>query len=483
MRIRTILLAAILLPGPSVAAASVLPDTTLAVLLHSHALFDTYGSEGPVLLQQAAREAGIGAVVLTEQLITEWTWAPPLLRIFGGAHLRRVSVSSYGVERYFREVAEADRQVPEVTLLAGVEVAPYYRWSGAPWSGSLTMWDWQRNLLVLGLPEPSDYEHLPVVGLRSRLIASLRDLPWLVLVVGIGFAFLVALNRLRVLPTLLTLTLFGLLIWSGPPPPAPYSPYGPDPGVHPWQTLIDSVRARGGLAMWTQVEAVDDSRPLRGWVHIHTDPHPQVLLETRGYQMLGAIYPSTSSAQEPGREWDRALLAYLAGERTEPVWGWGESALHYPSQVTGGTGGKRVDEVLSFVRTPSTSPRDILAALAAGRGWSARSAVSPGRLELDGFAAVRGEDSAGCGEWLEGPGPLRIEAAWRFEGPDPPLVRARLVRDGRVVVEHSGRGAMRLDWAEPAGAAGEQHYFRLEVDSQAYRLLTNPVFIRFGGLR
>ena len=232
--------------------------------------------------------------------------------------------------------------------------------------------------------------------------------------------------------------------------------------------------------MWSQVEAVDDSRPLRGWVHIHTDPHPYVLLDTRGYQAFGAIYPSTSSAQEPGREWDQALLAYLAGERAEPVWGWGESALHYPSQVTPGAAGKRVDEVLSFVRTPSTSPRDIVAALAAGRGWSVRSAVAPGRLELVGFAAIRGEQSAGSGEWLEGTGPLRVEAAWRFEGPDPPLVRARLVRDGRVVAEWSGRGTMGLDWEEPAGAAGEQHYYRLEVSSQAHRLLTNPMFVRFG---
>jgi hypothetical protein len=480
MRIRILPLATILLLGPPAAAETAAPDTTLAVLLHAHAFFDTYGAEGPVRLQQAAREAGIGAVVLTEQLVADWSWAPPLLRLFGGARLRRVSVSSYGIERYFREVAEADRLVPEVTLLAGVEAAPYYRWSGAPWSGSLTMWDWQRNLLVLGLPEPADYERLPLVGLRSRLVASLRDLPWLVLVVATGFAFLVALNRLRVLPTLLALTLFGLLIWSGPPPPPPFSPYGPDPGLRPWQTLIDSVRARGGLAMWTQVEATDDSRPLRGWVHIHTDPHPRVLLDTRDYQAFGAIYPSTSSAQEPGREWDQALVAYLAGARAEPVWGWGESALHYPSQVTPGASGKRVDEVLSFVRTPSPSPRDILAALAAGRGWSVRSAVAPGRLELVAFAAVRGERSAGSGEWLDGSGPLRVEAAWRFEGPDPPLVRARLVRDGRVVVERSGRGAMGLGWEEPAGASGEQHYYRLEVDSQAYRLLTNPVFVRFG---
>jgi hypothetical protein len=190
MRIRILPLAAILLLGPPATAETAAPDTTLAVLLHAHALFDTYGAEGPVRLQQAAREAGIGAIVLTEQLVADWTWAPSFLRFFGGARLRRISVSSHGVARYFREVAEADRQVPEVTLLAGVEAAPYYRWSGAPWSGSLTMWDWQRNLLVLGLPEPSDYEHLPVVGLRSRLIASLRDLPWLVLVVGIGLAFL-----------------------------------------------------------------------------------------------------------------------------------------------------------------------------------------------------------------------------------------------------------------------------------------------------
>ncbi len=457
-------------------------DTTLTVLVHAHAVFDERGPAGLEELQQAAGQAGIDAILVVETLLADWTWAPPVLRWFGGGRLRMDSVVRSGSDRYFETVAAVDRSIPEVTLVAGVEIAPYYRWSGAPWSGSLTMWDWQRNLLVFGLDGPQDYLDLPVLGLRRRTVASWRDIPWLLLVLVAAFGFLYSLNRLRVVPTLLTLTFFMVLLGSGPPPPGPFSPYARDVGLQPWQTLIDSVAVRGGVAMWSQVEARDDQRRLGGLVHIRTEPHPQVLTGTSGYRMFGAIYPSTSAAQEPGREWDRALLDFLAGRRSTPVWGWGEAALHYPSQLEG-PGRKRVDEVLSVIRARGPDEASILAALATGRGYSVRAAVADGRLEMLGFQAAAEGERAGSGEWLSTGHPVRVTAGWRYRGAGSPIFTGRLVRDGVVVREWTGVGEGSLVWEEPAPGPVEAHFFRLEVRGRDHRLLTNPVFIRSGGMR
>jgi hypothetical protein len=216
------------------------------VLLHSHG--DLAGGLGMVeSLQRAAHSFDLDAVVVTEQLLAEWHYGLPVLRRIWNYRRRLPSVRTFGIEKYFETLAELDAVVPEVTLIAGTEVAPYYRWTGAPWKRDLSMWDWQRNILVLGLPAPEDYARLPVLGLRRSLIQSWHDVSWLAVLAIFGLFFVLALRGQKWgWAALFLVPLLGLAI-SGPPPPQPFPAYRDTTSITPYQALIDSVRTRGGF--------------------------------------------------------------------------------------------------------------------------------------------------------------------------------------------------------------------------------------------
>jgi hypothetical protein len=229
--------------------------------------------------------------------------------------------------------------------------------------------------------------------------------------------------------------------------------------------------------MWTQVETVDDHH--YRWGLIHTDPHPQVLTESRGYDAFGVIYPSTSTVEEPGGAWDTILGDYLAGRRPAPIWGWGELALHYPEQ-TRGRNAKRVDEVLSVLRAPECTEAALLEALRHGRGYAVRAASPEGHLQLTGFTLATGTERAGSGETLTAAVEVRVGVELAFSGSDAPAVRARLVRSGEVVLEHHGGLPCTLTFTDPGPSSRETGaWYRLLVDNRYHRLVSNPIFLRY----
>ncbi|MFC1629315.1 hypothetical protein ACFL3H_09435 [Gemmatimonadota bacterium] len=460
------------------------------VLLHAHGVIagDWDSVED---LQREAMAAGVDAVILTEQLITEWEWSPPVVRSFWAFRLKNPEARSFreffrtepslkrlGSEEYFGKAARADQAVPGITLLAGAEVAPYYYWTGAPWKRDLVMWNWQRNLLVLDLPEPNDYEELPVLGMRTSLFGSWKNIPWAIALLASLSLFLYVLNKLYLVRASLALIPVALLIWSGPPSLVPFSPYQDDAGMQPYQTLIDRVNDLGGFSMWTQVETTDDHAYMG--VGIHTSWHPEVLLETHDYRSFGSIYPTSGTkAQEPGNQWDEALISYLEGNRRFAQWGWGELALH-PQQMQGGNA-KRVAEVLSVVRAPDRSPRAILDALKEGKGYAVRATSLDGRLSLDRFMVKSGSAGALMGEELDYQGAVTVEASWSFTGDKTQSATVYLIRSGAVVDSIVGVPPMSLTYREPPHEPGVNGaFYRLQIESRGHRLLSNPIFVRYG---
>ena len=440
------------------------------MLLHAHGVFSS-GWSAVESLQRTAARNGIDAVVLTEHLIADWYWAPPLLRGFLGYRVRQPSIYRYGIEKYFSAAAEVDGKVPEVTLITGAEVAPYYYWTGSPFRRDLTMWDWQRNLLILGLPAPSSYRHLPVVGLRESPVESTGDALWLLLMVAAGTGFLLTLNRLKFVTASFLLAVGAGLLILGPPPAGPFSPYSGNEGIAPYQALIDSVNGLGGIALWTQVESKDDKQ--YSWGRVHTEPHVEVLLQTRDYEGFGAVYPDRLRAYRPGRAWDAALQSYLHGARRNPPFGWGELALHYPGQLDV----KSMDQILTVLRAPDRTPQALLEALRNGRGYGVLAAHSDGRLRLDRWEADSGGARALSGEWLVPGRTVTIRAEWSYTGSDSPDISARLIRNGEVVSEQKGVPPAVLVFESEVSGLSPSAYYRLELSGRNKLLLSNPIFI------
>src|SRR6185295_6847207 len=103
-----------------------------------------------------------------------------------------------------------------------------------------------------------------------------------------------------------------------------------DPGVAPYQDLIDGVERAGGSAVWSFPEARDDGEHRFGPVRVrrHTPGYPDDLLRTVRYTAFGAVYEDSSTLERAGAGWDRLLGQFMAGERSRPVWAVGESGYH-----------------------------------------------------------------------------------------------------------------------------------------------------------
>ncbi len=132
--------------------------------IHVHSTFSN-GENEIIELARFAQERSVDVLILTDSFLTTATYGIwPLDRIgFEGINKKvRPAVRDHGVDNYFAAVREARNQFPELVILPGVEVIPYYYWKGSPWD-DLRLYDFDRHLIVLGLTA-EQMRHLPVIG-------------------------------------------------------------------------------------------------------------------------------------------------------------------------------------------------------------------------------------------------------------------------------------------------------------------------------
>ena len=483
-----------LVSGHSAFAAVPRGDTQLvpiAAALHVHTTFST-GSEDVGAVVQRARAAGIQALLFTENyaLTFEYGVSP----LAGIVRWREgfPSLSPSHLPAYMEAMRQARERHPDMILLPGFEVIPYYYWTGSLLDRNLTMDDGQKNLLVFGLERPEDLRALPIVANRRPLGAA--DWPPRLIplaLVGPG-VWLCRLRRVRfvrwrqfrirgevryrwagvailALALLLALNSFlaGASYWNPQDGPRGYAPH---------QAVIDYVAARGGATVWSMPEARDFSVYRRAGLTVttRTEPYPEALADTRGFTAFGALYADTTSIEEPGGLWDQLLLDSLANRRR----GWpvavGETAFH-----AAGEAGKQLDQVQTVFMAATPTPAGILEAMRAGRAY-AHIRPADFALVLDGFTV----NGAGLGETTAAePGaPLRIALALGTSDGKAHAVEVRLIRNGAVLATRKGTTPLALDFEDREAPRAEAWYYRLDARGErGARLLTNPIFVRVRG--
>ena len=185
--------------SPGVVAGSDLKQYTAAI--HVHSTFS--GGENTITeLARFARERSVDVLVLTDSFLTTATYGVwPLDRIgFEGINKKvRPAVRDRGVDNYFAAVREARNQFPDLVILPGVEVIPYYYWKGLPWD-ELTLYDFDRHLIVLGLTA-EQMRHLPVIGNETWANTpkewTMFVIPFSLLMSGIGLLFAKREKKIR----------------------------------------------------------------------------------------------------------------------------------------------------------------------------------------------------------------------------------------------------------------------------------------------
>lgn len=457
----------------------------LLATIHVHSTAST-GELTIEALAQRAEQLGLDVLILTDNFSLRYEYGLWPLR---GILKRRVhfpSVLEYGIERYLNEIAAAQSRHPKLIIMPGVEVAPYYYWTGSLVKRNLTMHNAQRNLLVFGLTKPEDYRSLPVSGNPGSYTfdwrGAVNGAPMLLVIPALLLwrPRRQASDRRslrRSVACVLVVLAVALVAHAWPLSESAFSSYDDQLGYRPYQALIDDVKSKGGLVFWSLSETRDfheiDAGPL-GIVTAKTEPHPEAMVMTTGYTGFGGLYQDGRASVKPGELWDRLLQSPVAEQRPTPVL-IGELAFHGLSDA-----GKDLHRLVTVLWVKERTTAAVLEALRSGHSYAVADGDHDVQLRLDEFRVVcqGGAKSASIGDRLD-PGAARdltilLSVAARDDGRHP--VKVRVIRSGQVLVQLAGETPFRVNWPDATAPTAERLAYRVEITGSG-ELLSNPIMI------
>ncbi|MEW5736094.1 MAG: PHP domain-containing protein [Thermodesulfobacteriota bacterium] len=451
------------------------PLQELPGVVHVHTTVSS-GDTGLGDLVKMAQELGLEALVVTDhdRVVMEYGLYP-----FQGVLSKkesRPSVATYGAERYLDDITRINREQKEVVVVPGVQCSPFYYWTGNLLSG-LTAHDFRKELLIIGMEEPADYDGIPEIhgSLSLRNFGKLWPRSLLFALPLAAGLFLVSRKgrRQKAWGTALCLVGAGLAVSNHPFSATGYDAYHGDQGIAPFQETITWAERHGGLVFWAHPESSYSHRGVKmGPVTLQTRKHPEALLASRGTTGFCALYGDTTQAEQPGREWDRALAEYCRGEREKPVWAIAEADWHDQAQ------GMALDDLATFFLVRQKSVAGVLEALSAGRTYAIRKTGKSG-LRLSGFLAKDPETGkgAGMGGTLSSGEQVEISGTVTASDGGSYPVEGLVVKDGAPWKSFAGTTPQPFSFTDEAGPGCS--FYRLLVKGQgAQRLVSNPVFVR-----
>lgn len=479
------MIAALCLPGAVARAQAPDDRQQLLATVHVHSTAST-GELTIEALAERAEQLGLDVLVLTDNFSLRYEYGLWPLTGLLKRQVRFPSVLEYGIERYLDEIAAAQRRHPKLIILPGVEVAPYYHWTGSLLRHTLTMHNAQRNLLVLGLTRPEDYRSLPASGNPGSYTfdwrGAVNGAPILLVVPAVWLWR--PLRRSsdrrssrRTVACILIVLAAALVANAWPLSQPAFSSYDDQLGYRPYQALIDDVRAKGGLVFWSMTEARDfheyAAGPL-GTVTVKTEPHPEAMLMTTGYTGFGGLYQDGRTSIKPGELWDRLLQLPTSEQRPIPAL-IGELGFHGLSDA-----GKDLHRLVTALWVKERTVAGVLEALRFGHSYAVGEGDHHVQLRLDEFrvACQGGAKSASVGDSLDPAGArdfmVLLSITARDRGRHP--VKVRVIRSGQVLAQLAGETPFRVDWPDTTVPLAERMTYRVEITGSG-ELLSNPIFV------
>lgn len=370
----------------SVLAQPPQPARPVKVILHVHSTFSSGSLEVPQIVSLVT-QTDADAVILTDSALRRWEYGVWPLRGLVKRVVEQPSVLSIGPERYLQEIQRLNDPGSPVSVLAGLEAAPFYYWQRSPFhrlGGELR--GWNRHLLVFGLHDPKLIRALPV-------------------------------NRM--------------------------DPYHGDQGARPYQQLIDFVVRQGGLVFWAHPEMGYQEQ--FGQVSAYTKAYPHLLEMTSGYHGFGISYLDKLSFVAPGGLWDRLLLEYCEARRAHPVWIIGELDWHDPSRAIDSV----ITSILAEDHSPRALLEALRYGrmwVFLGTGRPKRTTLV--EVTVTDPASQRVQT---MGAWLDASGPLRIRVSGTRAADMAEPTRVTLIRDGEAVdTQEVTESPFELEWTDEA---------------------------------
>ena len=429
-------------------------------------------------LAKMAQERGIEILIMTDHDLVAMTYGLPPFRHLLRYRKERDSVLKHGVESYFNNVKEINKKYPEVLIIPGIKSSPFYFWTGSYFKKNLTAHNYNKQLIVLGLEDPRLIREMPVInnGLSLRFTREL--LPGVIL---FALVFILALSLLfwsgffRLCGLVLAALSLLFLLNEHPFKSIHYDPYDGDPGIGPYQDLIDYVGENGGMTFWVMPDSAShQSLPP---ITLDTKPHPDDLLISHGYTGFEVIYGDVMGAEQPGNVWDQVLAAYCRGERTTPVFGISGSNYYFE-----GKSEMKMEYFQTIFLLEKKTKAQVYEALRSGRVYALRQ-LKGARLRLDEFS-VDGPNSkkSFSGEIASvlGNDPPKVFCSITTEDNSPRQVELKIISDGKIIKTVNGRTPLKVRFADNEHKGVGRTYYRVEINDEfGNRIISNPIFVTF----
>jgi len=400
----------------------------------------------------------------------------PFERIFKDIH-QGPSVLDRGAGGYLSEIKDNDRKFERTLLIPGVETIPFYFWTGSNYDRNLTAHNWDKHLLVFGMPSAQDYEQLPLLNSNFSKRYTQELLKNFIIVSIIFVLTVVAVYKgyLRKITVPLML-LFGLLTVNNHPfQSSPYDAYHGDQGMKPYQNLIDFATSKGALVFWNHMEATTGIIQ-KDTLSLETLPYPDDLLKTQNYTGFQAVGDQPIVQTNPGQQWDQVLMEYLDGNRERPVWGFGGNDYLCENQ-----NGDSLGSVRTIFLVHDSSNDSVLDAMQKGRMYAVRQADA-NRLSLDEFVVKdqKAGNQVTMGQELVATDFPTINMKLRSVKGGNKTAQIKIIRNGDLVKEETVSLPYDLTWRDVGVDRVKPVYYRINASvSPTDHLVSNPVFVKF----
>ena len=458
------------------------PSSSFAIYIQLDTVADvkTNFSEGCASIKDIGNQSerlGIDAVIFGDYARNSIEFgAKPFERIFKNA-TEGPSVLGRGASGFISEVNDNDRQIKETILIPGVETIPFYFWSGSNYDKNLTAHNWDKHLMVIGLPTAQEYEQLPLQNsnLSSKYTDSLLK-QFAILV----FLFMVSVGPVykgyaRILTVPLMVLLLLLTINNHPFRSSPFDAYHGDQGMQPYQNMIDYANSNGAMVFWNHMEPISSIRK-HGTTSLATVPYPDDLLKTKNYTGFQVVGDHPIQQAEAGQQWDQALMEYLQGQREQPVWGYGGNNYLCEEQ-----NGDRLGSVRTIVLVREKNRDTLLDAIRKGRMYSVRQ-VDDNRLSLDEFLVEdqKTGQQATLGQELTSTDFPAVKIKLRSIKGGNKTARIQVIRNGVLVKQENVSLPYELTWRDVGNDQEGRAYYRIKASVNSMdHLVSNPIFVKF----
>lgn len=119
-------------------------------------------------LAKYAKESNVSVLILTDQALARGEFGIWPFRMLIRKVREKDSILKFGAQRYLDLIGKANKENPQVLIIPGCEVAPFYWWKCSFLKGELTVHDWSKQLIVIGLDNASDYRNLPTISNKYK---------------------------------------------------------------------------------------------------------------------------------------------------------------------------------------------------------------------------------------------------------------------------------------------------------------------------